>query len=334
MTQLTHSMQFPCGGDRLIQVGDRAVHLLFVDRLQDLADARTGFQAQREQMTPEQDRRRRAMLDAERSRALEKPVHRGAVEGAGLAAQAIRLGEPREQLEVDLVRQPPERAVAHLVAHLEPRARLQMLRHEADDLLPDVVAVDRPHVEPIEKGERGRDALLLVIHRADAAVDHRGGRRLAEIVAHRAEHDGDLLRPRQIVDAAARLVDHLQRVHPHVALGMPFRLLRTPGERLQLRKQLATTPRSIASAKPIDGRGAKSSFSISPPHALGRQIVERNRATQLPRLVVQPEIEARGELHRPEHPQAVVGKALAIDDAEEAPADIAAAVEGVQVLAR
>ena len=61
------------------------------------------------------------MLDAERARALEEPVHRGAVERAGLAAQAVGLREPREQLEVHLLRQPPERAVADFVAHLEPR---------------------------------------------------------------------------------------------------------------------------------------------------------------------------------------------------------------------
>jgi hypothetical protein len=38
-------------------------------------------------------------------------------------------------------------------------------------------------------------------------------------------------------------------------------------------------------------------------------------------------------LHRPQHPQAVVGKALAIDDAKDAPPDIAAPVEGATYLA-
>ena len=100
-----------------------AVQLLFVDRLQDLADPRTRLQAEREQVPAEQDRRRRAMLDAERARALEEPVHRGAVELSGLAAYAVGLGDARQQLEVDLLREPAERAVADLVAHLEPRAR-------------------------------------------------------------------------------------------------------------------------------------------------------------------------------------------------------------------
>ena len=51
-------------------------------------------------------------------------------------------------------------------------------------------------VEAIEKRQRRRDALFLVIHRSDAAVDKRRRRRLAEIVADGAEHHGDLLRPR------------------------------------------------------------------------------------------------------------------------------------------
>ena len=61
------------------------------------------------------------MLDAERARALEEPVHRRAVELPRLASDAVGLRDAREQLEVDFVREPAERAVADLVAHLEPR---------------------------------------------------------------------------------------------------------------------------------------------------------------------------------------------------------------------
>ena len=51
------------------------------------------------------------VLDAERARALEEPVHRRAIERAG-AAVAVGLREARQQLEVDFLRQAPERAVA------------------------------------------------------------------------------------------------------------------------------------------------------------------------------------------------------------------------------
>ena len=171
-----------------------------------------------------------------------------------------------------------------------------------------------------------------MIHRSDAAVNHRGGGRLAEIVAYRPEHDRNLLRPGQIADAAARLVDHLQGVHPHIALWMPLRLLGAPRQRLQFRKQLGDHA-ELHRQREADRRTRREDqlFDFA-PHPLGRQIVERSGAAQLPRLVVQPQIEPGGKLHRPQHPQAVVEKALAIDDAKEAPADIATAVEGIQVL--
>ena len=54
-----------------------------------------------------------------------------------------------------------------------------------------------------------------------------------------AEHDGDLMRPIEVVEASPRLINHLQRVDPYVALGMPFGLLRTLRERLQLGEQRA-----------------------------------------------------------------------------------------------
>ena len=118
------------------------------------------------------------------------------------------------------------------VADLKNGQRLQVVRDDAEHLAADVVAADRVDVEPIEQPRRRRDARLLVIDRSDPAVDERGRRRLAEIVADRAEHHRDLLRAIEVVDARARLVDDHQRVHPDVALGMPLGLLRAADERL------------------------------------------------------------------------------------------------------
>ena len=81
------------------------------------------------------------MLDPEGARSLEEPVHRAAIETAGLTAQAVRLGDACEQLQVDLMREPPECAVADLIANLEPRSWLQVLRHDTKDLPAHVVAV-------------------------------------------------------------------------------------------------------------------------------------------------------------------------------------------------
>src|SRR5689334_21021334 len=66
--------------DRLLQRRHLIVELLLVDDFQDLAHARSRFHPELEHVTAEQHRRRRPMFDAERARALEKPVHRRAVE--------------------------------------------------------------------------------------------------------------------------------------------------------------------------------------------------------------------------------------------------------------
>ena len=106
-------------------------------------------------MPPEHEARRRLVLDAERARALEEPVHRRAVERAGPRPWQSDFASTRQQLEVDLLREPPERAVADLVAHLVPHARLQVVRDDAEHLRAHVVAVDRVDVEPVEQRGRG-----------------------------------------------------------------------------------------------------------------------------------------------------------------------------------
>src|SRR3954468_5893875 len=265
--------------DCLLERGHLIVELLLVNNFQDLADARSRFHPELEHVTAEQNRRRRPMLDAERARALEKTVHRRAVETAGPPPFAIRLRDPCQQFEIDLLRESPERAVADFVAHLVPGAGLQMLRGDAEHLLAHVVAIDRVDVEAVEKRRRRRHAEFLVVHRADPTVDERRRRRLAEIVRERAEHHRDLLRPRQVGDSRSRLVDHLQRMYPDVPLGMPLRFLRTSGQGAKLRKQRADDS-EIHRERETDRRAPRLQQQLFDfaPDAFARQIVERNRA--------------------------------------------------------
>src|SRR3954451_16333060 len=113
------------------------------------------------------------MVDPERSCALEKPVHRRAVELSGTSSQTIGFGHARQELEVHLLCEPTERAVANLVPHLVPGSRLEMLGDDAEDLPAHVVAIHRPGIEAIEERFGGRYAALLMIHRSDPAVDDR-----------------------------------------------------------------------------------------------------------------------------------------------------------------
>jgi len=71
--------------DTRLDARDLTIKLLLVNELENFADPRPGRQSQREQMAPEQQRRGRMMLDAERARTFEEPVHRSAVEVAGTA---------------------------------------------------------------------------------------------------------------------------------------------------------------------------------------------------------------------------------------------------------
>ena len=179
----------------------RPVHLLFVDGFQDLSDARAGREAELEEMTAEENRAGRLVFDAELARAVEKPVHRRAVEVAGLAAEAVGLGEPGEQLEIDLVRR------AGGTRRRRPR-RGPCTRRPASDA---ARRGRRPAGARRSRRSNGRSAdrettsparRLVPRDRASGSARRElRGRRLAEVVAHGAEHHRQLLRPRQIVDA-------------------------------------------------------------------------------------------------------------------------------------
>ena len=159
-----------------------------------------------------------------------------------------------------------------------------------------------------------------------------GRRRLAEVVADGAEHHGDLLRARQIVDARRAPGRSPAACAPRRRLPdatpAPAGSRRAPAA---LGTASRSTPRSIASAKPIDGRGASSSFSISPQIAFGRQIVERNlRGTARASLRRASKLEPRRELHGAQHAQAVVAERRRVDHAQQPALEIAAAVERIE----
>jgi hypothetical protein len=59
------------------------------------------------------------MLDAEMPRAIEEPVHGGAIEGAAATA-AVRARDQNEQLYIHFRRKPTKCAIANLIAHFVP----------------------------------------------------------------------------------------------------------------------------------------------------------------------------------------------------------------------
>ena len=217
-----------------------------------------GFTPSAQQMTPEQKRFWRCVLNAELAGALEKPVHRRAVEPAA-AAETVRLGDQRQQLEIDFLRQPPECAVRNRCRRLPEHAGLQVMRHHSQHLFADVVSADRMNVQPIEHRCRRRDALLLVVDRTDPAVDKGRRRRLPDVVEQRAEHQRDLVRRVEI-----RRCGSAPRRRP-AACG-PRRPLRDatrapagirPAPRSSGNSSLDDAAVRMPACRPIDGRFAR-----------------------------------------------------------------------------
>ena len=168
--------------------------------------------------------------------------------------------------------------------------------------------------------------------RSDAAVLERGRRRLADVVEQRAEHHRVLLRHGQIVDALTRAVHHHQRVNPHVAFRVPLGILRTVDQRVQLGPE-AFDDAEIAREGEAD-RGARrlaqQLFDFT-PDAFARQIVERDGAAQIAGCRIERAVEARRELHRAQHAQAVFAERPCIDRAQDAAFEVGAAVVRIEI---
>src|SRR5262245_58811890 len=99
------------------------------------------------------------MLDPERACTLDEPVHRRTIE-VSRATETVRAREPSQQLEIDLLRETTECAVAD-VARLVIHAWLQVVRDESDHLAAHVESIHRVHVQSIEDAQRRFDARLL-----------------------------------------------------------------------------------------------------------------------------------------------------------------------------
>ena len=218
----------------LFERANFAIELPLENLLEDLAHARPGRDAERDEMAAQDDRLGRRVLDTERARTFDEPVHRGAIERTG-SAVTVRLREPGQQLEVDFLCEAPERAVAHGHRRLLERARFEVMGDQTKDRAPDVVAVQRVHVQPVEQRRRRRDARLFVARGSDASVDERRCRGFAEVVAECRQHHRHRRAAFEAVQPRPCFVNHHQRMHPDVAFRMPLRFLRAADERAPAR---------------------------------------------------------------------------------------------------
>ena len=113
---------------------------------------------------------------------------------------------------------------------------------------------------------------------------------------------------------------------------MPLRLLRAPDQGAQFGKKLADGAEIQREREAHRWpRGEQQLLELS-PDPLGRQIVEGDRPAQRSRVIIELEVESRGELHGTQHAQAVLGERGRIHGAKAADGEVGAAVERIDVL--
>ncbi len=171
--------------------------------------------------------------------------------------------------------------------------------------------------------------------RADPALLEARGRDLAEVVAERGQHDRELARAvfRQIGAERRRLVDDLQRVDPHVAFGVPARVLGSRLQRQQLGREDGQHPprlqeREAARRLP----GLQQQLLDLAEDALRRQLADRHRRAQRRGGRLDLELVARRELDGPQSAQRVVAERARVHGAQHARVEIAPAVPGIEQL--
>ena len=174
----------------------------------------------------------------------------------GGASKVVRARDPDEQFDADsgtfqLAGKPPVALGGGSVP--DEQRRGQMMLDERRDLVGE--RTWRPH--PLEQRAGRGHPLDIVSMRSDPAIDSLCGRRLAEVVAERAEHQLEILaaavvwgsRPCRRLGRALRAafagagvtaaqggrhVEDHEGVHPHVALRVPLGILRDAAQGVDL----------------------------------------------------------------------------------------------------
>ncbi len=134
--------------------------------------------------------------------------------------------------------------------------------------------------------------------------------------------------------SVGRRVHDLQRVRPHVALGVPARVLgrRLEGQELRRdhRKHAPRLQEGEAERRPPR---LEQQLLDLPEDALGRQLGEGHRRAQGGGGRVHLQLEARGELHGAERPQRVLAERPRVHGAQDAGLEVAPTAPRVDDLA-
>ncbi len=210
-------------------------------------------------MSAQQDRRGRSRYNFKLAGTSDKPFLRFGViplltrNPIGVASQRISFGDPIQEIEFALARQPAKSAVAHFFTLFKKLSRLQMISHQRQDLLAHIVTLDRMDVQFFQKTERRSNSRFFVSTRAQTAIDELRRRRLAEIVGQGSQHYCHLLWIGEIVNQFARAINYQPRMDKDITFRVPLGILRNIDERFDFRKKLIERAQSVQPTQPDRG---------------------------------------------------------------------------------
>ena len=276
------------------------------------AHARTGRETSGDEVAPENRRRKRSEAREGRVCPLEENGRfreLAAYRGRGGASELVGGGDPHEQVQIGA-----RRLEAAPKSPISLRSRFvldvpggrEVFSHEGCD------PVDQPtwRPQPAEEIPRRLDPRPVVTGSAKSL----GDRRLSEVVTKEREHE------RLVVFVAtpelSSAVKGEQGMAPHVALGMPARVLGHADERLDFRKE----PDESRLVQKLEADGGslpeQEELAKLSEHPLRRQLREVELTGKGQQFAVGIELEAGCELRRPKAPQGVFREVRGIGYAE------------------
>ena len=185
-----------------------------------------------------------------------------------------------------------------------------------------------------QQGPGRTDARDIVPIRTNPSVNPLRGRRLAEVMTQRGQHQRQVVVAGRVPDPqGSRCVEDHQRVHPYVAFRMPLGVLLHAAQGVELGEE-SKLARRLQDPEP-EGRAGSAQQQLPEllEHPLAGQLAQVERSAQRDQRLVGLHLEPGRELDDAQAAQRVFGKVLRIGRAQYAARQVFASAVRVQHLA-
>ena len=304
--------------------------LHFPAAFQQYGEIRPRRQAAGHEVAPHDHVPRRPLRDEVAARLGEERLSRGRVACGPGAPQVIGLCDPDQERE-----RHPGRVELSGEAPVAPGGRPVPDEESGGEMVQDQGAHPPDEIlrraQALEEGARRLDSALGVLRGADPARGiHTGGERLAEVVAERRQHQGEVVvapvaKPR-------RFVHHHEGMHPHVALRMPLRVLGNSDQGPELGKEAQQAARLEEPEARGGAAALEQHLAKLPEDAFPRYLAERRPGAERHQGGIRVHLEPGDELRHPQRPQGVLGEGARIRGAEHSELEVPPPSEGIDDL--